>query len=139
MTEPDQSRPRPRWFQFDLRLLFVIIAALGVILALEVARAPRKTQRSLLETLQVGDSIFTDSDANGGVTIHYSRPWQGAPQGTITEIGDDFIAIRRENGNEFFIPLSRLHGVLRSATSPPSPVDAVPQKSWPAVIKTKTL
>ncbi len=57
MTQSDDIERRPRWFQFDLRLLFVIIAAIGVILALEVARAPRKLQRSLLDTLQVGDPV----------------------------------------------------------------------------------
>ncbi len=36
-NEPSQSSPRMRWFQFDLRLLFVIITAVGVILALEMA------------------------------------------------------------------------------------------------------
>jgi hypothetical protein len=112
MTESDESKPRPRWFQFDLRLLFVLIAAIGVILALEVPKGSGKSKRKLAEILQVGESVGT-LEHTEGVTISVNGPSHYSP-GTVTEIGEDFIAFRRDSDNsEVFVPWSRIYSVRR--------------------------
>ena len=90
MSESDQPNRRPRWFQFDLRLLFVLIAVIGAVLAITVATRARKAERKLLETLAVGDSVHVLRAEGGSVTIHYGSALVRGSVGTITEIGEDF-------------------------------------------------
>ncbi len=125
-ADSDHPKPRPRWFQFDLRLLFVIIAAIGVILALEVARGPRKTQRSFLDTLQVGDFVDVQRTDRGWIILYdSSRP----SPATISEIGQDFIGVRYATGVELFIPLNQIDRVQRDPASAPGTKTHVPSKT----------
>jgi preprotein translocase subunit YajC len=138
MSESDEPKRRPRWFQFDLRLLFVLIAVIGAVLAITVATRARKAERKLLETLAVGDSVHVLRAEGGSVTIHYGSVLVRGSVGTITEIGEDFVTIRiEEEDTEHVIPLSRISRVLREipATSPVAktrpPRKASPETSDP--------
>jgi preprotein translocase subunit YajC len=135
MTDTNEPKPRPRWFQFDLRLLFVLIAAVGVILAFEMARRSRKAERKLLDTLAVGDSVHVIRGDAGKVTIYYGSSQVRGQQGTITEIGQDFVTIRVDAENaEALIPLSHISRVLRDL--PATPPDRETAVSTKTLVKT---
>jgi hypothetical protein len=116
MAEGSEVRPRNRWFQFDLRLLFVVVAAVGVILAWEASRreSSKPQARRFVDILQVGDPVtWISSESGGGVLIIDS-----SAAGAVTEIGEDFVAIK-DSAGERFIPLTKIASVTRR--SPRSP------------------
>src|SRR5438876_5335178 len=119
MTESDEPRPRPRWFQFDLRMLFVVIAAVAVILAIEAAR-DRKSNRRLLETFKAGDSVII-FEHDYGFAIHVgSSDASRGRNGTVSEVGEDFLLVRWQDSNyEAFIPLDRIHRIDRFPSARP--------------------
>jgi preprotein translocase subunit YajC len=135
MTESDEPKRRPRWFQFDLRLLFVLIAAVGVILAIEAARRSGKPSRKLLDTLEVGDSVGIRESNERLITIYVGSG--GTYRGTITEIGADFIAIKIDGTNfESFFPLGRITSVRRESSSEAAAVKTMPETRLPLPHKT---
>jgi hypothetical protein len=119
MTEPEESKSRVRWFQFDLRLMFVLIAAVGVVLAFELARRAKPAGRELRDTLRVGDNVILNKVGEGfEITIQ-----RGTYNCTITEIGRDFIAAASIDGEDVLVPLAKLQRIVR--LQPPSPAPAI--------------
>ena len=111
MNEHAETKPRNRWFQFDLRVLLVVIAAIAVVLALEFRpryRANQTSNRELLDVVRVGEPATVDT-TDGQVTIVVSDEHSSV----ISEIGADFIAIKFQDGRERFIPFSRITRVTR--------------------------
>jgi len=131
MSPSDEIKSRRRWFQFDLRLLFALIAIVCLVLAFEVARRSRKTEGKLRDAFSVSNAVYVLRGEGGNVTIYYGSSLVRGEPGTITEIGEDFIVIRLEGENvEALIPVSRISRVLRDLPSaPPAAKTPVPQKT----------
>src|SRR5438552_4093625 len=109
MSESDKPSSRPRWYQFDLRLLLVVIAAVCVILALEVTRRPSSKVRGLRDIPQVGEAVLVTFEGHGPRVF-----LGGASNGTITEIGDDFLGVKMgDGGGEVFIPWNQIELIRR--------------------------
>ncbi len=108
-NEPSQSSPRMRWFQFDLRLLFVIVTAVGVILALEIARrSDAEKAKALISTIRVGEKVVL-SEYQQGFEI---KRQQGVHSHTVTEVGRDYIRLRSIDGPESVIPLDKIYRIV---------------------------
>src|SRR5437660_1376801 len=109
MNESEKLSSRPRWYQFDLRLLLVVIAAVCVILAMEVARRPSSKVRGLRDVPQVGEAAqVTFGDHGAAVFLG------GTSTGTVTEIGEDFLALKVDRDSaEVFIPWSKIEMIRR--------------------------
>jgi hypothetical protein len=98
-----------RWFQFDLRLLFVIITAVGVILALEMARrSDAEKAKGLTSTIRAGEQVVL-SEYPQGFEIKRQR---GVHSHTVTEVGKDYIRLRSLDGPESVIPLEKIYRIV---------------------------
>jgi hypothetical protein len=119
MSESNESKPRPRWFQFDLRLLFVVVAAVAVVLSLEIARRRKPLPtgfRGALQKLEVGEAADIGPAANG-----LSLEVGGSRSGTIAEVGDDFLVIRSNHfSQEWVIPFDEIRFIERYSPREPS-------------------
>jgi hypothetical protein len=106
--EPESS-PRMRWFQFDLRLLFVLVTAVGVILALEMARrSDAGRAKGLTSTIKVGDQvILSQHDQGFEITLQ-----KGAHSHTVTEIGADYVRLKSIDGPVSLIPVGKIHRIV---------------------------
>ncbi len=135
-ADSDRLKRRPRWFQFDLRLLFVIIAAVAVVLSLEVARRRKAVSsgyRGTLQKLEVGEPAELSKEAQG-----WSLEVGGSRNGTITEVGDDFLVVRSSNyGWEYVIPFEEIRFIRRHLPGQPSAVKTK-TTGQPSTVKTKT-
>src|SRR5205809_4399879 len=104
-----------RWYQFDLRLFLVVIAAVCVVLGLEAARRPASKVRGLRDIVQVGESAevrFGDR----GVMVFVG----GKSNGTVTEVGEDFLALKVDQDSaEAFVPFNKIELIRRQLSDPP--------------------
>jgi hypothetical protein len=109
MSEAKESSPRMRWFQFDLRLLFVVITAVGVILALEMARRSGAARgKGLVSAVKVGDQvILAQHDQGFEITLQ-----KGAYSHTVTEIGADYVRLKHLDGVVSLIPLGKIYRIV---------------------------
>ena len=105
----DESSPRMRWFQFDLRLLFVIVTAVGVILALEIARrSDAEKAKALISTIRAGEQVVLSLDQHG---FEITRQ-KGVHTHTVTEVGKDYIRLQGIDGPVSIIPLEKIYRIV---------------------------
>lgn len=117
MSEGKEATGRTRWFQFGLRELFLLLTAVGVILALEFGRdVRRKTSgRKLRDAVQVGDrvKVYGTGIDSVGRQLEMAR-------GKITEFGEDFIVVDNDN----LIPIANICRIERIPSPPPAQAGA---------------
>ena len=98
-----------RWFQFDLRLLFVVLTAVGVILALEIARRSEGTRaKGLTSTIKVGDQVVLSEHQHG---FEITRQ-KGVVSHTVTEVGRDYLRLKSIDGPVSLIPLEKIYRIV---------------------------
>jgi hypothetical protein len=98
-----------RWFQFDLRLLFVIVTAAGVILALEMARRSDTSRAKVLtSTIKVGDQVVLSEHQHG---FEITRQ-KGVHSHTVTDVGTDYLRLTSIDGPVSLIPLDKIYRII---------------------------
>ena len=85
---PDQPKPKRRWFQYSLRTLLLLVAALGIVMATFVMPAVRQ-RRAVERIKQISGSVAYDYQFHSDGSF----AWNGKPAGPnwlFAIIGDDF-------------------------------------------------
>jgi hypothetical protein len=108
-AEESESSPRMRWFQFDLRLLLVVVAAVGVVLAIYMARQSDAARaKGLTSTIKVGEQVILSRHEHG---FEITRQ-KGAHSHTVTEVGADYVRLKSIDGPVSLIPLEKIYQII---------------------------
>src|SRR5262245_65702806 len=107
--ESSKPSPRLRWFQFDLRLLLVVVTAAAVILAMEMARRSDASRaKGLASTIKVGERVILSQHEHGFEITRQS----GVHSHTVTEVGSDYVRLQSIDGPVSLIPFERIYRIV---------------------------
>ena len=109
---------KPRWFQFDLRALFVLTAMVAAFLAWQFRPQP-KIKSPIAESLKVGDRVIVRS--NGGeytiIVQTDSRPYRNGQEYVVESVDSEVVRLKGSNRNTV-IRVARIGRVDRYVDPP---------------------
>ena len=112
---PATAAPRPQGL-FDSPFIIIMLGVLGLMLVTTVmgGRKEKKKRAALMNSLETGDRVMT----LGGII------------GTVTEIKDDEVLVRVDEGSNTRIRFARsaVQQILRKSSAPASTTEAKPAK-----------